>query len=274
MLTDNSRIYISKEFNDFINKDHQIQLIHSSPYYPQGNGINESSHKTFEGIIKTMSEMEKYTSYREIVDTAVLAYNNTPHGSLGDSPFFHVFGVDCILPGFSDLTAQYAMDLRLLYLKERWTEFNNNQECKEIKKQNLETEEMFKVGDLVTYELPEILRKKFQHYSKCKQYCPYWSLPYRILKVGKEFIEVVPICYNGKVERLPLAKVKILRNQDGETYIKQLEDFVSFPNNAKRNLPIKDTKMEVLAKRPRNQQILFTEEEGDLVEGVAQLMTI
>eukprot|EP00923_Selenidium_pygospionis_P053070 GHVN01091917.1.p1 GENE.GHVN01091917.1~~GHVN01091917.1.p1 ORF type:complete len:115 (+),score=3.83 GHVN01091917.1:543-887(+) len=52
----------------------------TSPYYPQGNGINESSHRLLEHVIKTSL-------------------------ATGETPAALVFGQDLVLPGWQDYSA-------------------------------------------------------------------------------------------------------------------------------------------------------------------------
>jgi transposase InsO family protein len=53
IITDNAQVFKSVEMNDFCNR-HKIILGHSTPYYPQGNGLVESSNKSLVRIIKKL----------------------------------------------------------------------------------------------------------------------------------------------------------------------------------------------------------------------------
>jgi hypothetical protein len=72
-------------------------LIHSTPYYPQGNGLAESSNKSLINIIKTLLEDNKkawdskikFSRWDDMVTTK---------RSLGVSPFQIVYGVEAIFP--------------------------------------------------------------------------------------------------------------------------------------------------------------------------------
>jgi hypothetical protein len=59
IITDNAAAFRSKNLIDFCNQYH-IGLGHSTAYYPQGNGLAESSNKTLVNIIKkTLQENKK-----------------------------------------------------------------------------------------------------------------------------------------------------------------------------------------------------------------------
>ena len=53
LVTDNAQAFKSKVMVDFCNK-YNITLTHSTPYYPQGNGLAESSNKSLVRIIKKL----------------------------------------------------------------------------------------------------------------------------------------------------------------------------------------------------------------------------
>jgi len=58
IITDNAAAFKSKKLINFCNKYH-ITLGHSTAYYPQGNGLAESSNKSLINIIKKLLEENK-----------------------------------------------------------------------------------------------------------------------------------------------------------------------------------------------------------------------
>ena len=60
IITDNAETFKSKRMIDLCNKYH-ITLGHSTTYYPQGNGLAESSNKSLMNIIKKLLEDNKKT---------------------------------------------------------------------------------------------------------------------------------------------------------------------------------------------------------------------
>ena len=58
IVTDNATTFKSKKMINFCHKYH-ISLNHSTAYYPQGNGLAESSNKSLVRIIKNLLEDNK-----------------------------------------------------------------------------------------------------------------------------------------------------------------------------------------------------------------------
>jgi hypothetical protein len=74
-----------------------IKLKYSASYYPQGNGLAESTNKNLIKIIKrTVSENHK--NWHNALYKALWADRVTPKASIGNSPFFLIYGRESILP--------------------------------------------------------------------------------------------------------------------------------------------------------------------------------
>ena len=74
-----------------------ITLIHSTPYYPQGNGPTESSNKSLIKIIKRLLEDNK-KAWDSKLKFSLWADRVKTKRSLGISPFQLVYGVEAIFP--------------------------------------------------------------------------------------------------------------------------------------------------------------------------------
>jgi hypothetical protein len=74
-----------------------ISLIQSTPYYPQGNGLAESSNKSLIKIIKRLLEDNK-KAWDSKLKFSLWANRVTTKRSLGVSPFQPVYGVEAIFP--------------------------------------------------------------------------------------------------------------------------------------------------------------------------------
>ena len=81
---------------DFCNKYH-ITLGHSTTYYPQGNGLAESSNKSLVNFIKKLLEDNKKTWNKKLVN-ALCADRLTTKNSIGTSPYYLVYGMDVFFP--------------------------------------------------------------------------------------------------------------------------------------------------------------------------------
>jgi transposase InsO family protein len=73
-----------------------IALIHSTPYYPQRNGLAESSNKSLIKIIKRLLDDNK-KAWDSKLKFSLWADRVTTKRSLGISPFHLVYGVEAIL---------------------------------------------------------------------------------------------------------------------------------------------------------------------------------
>jgi hypothetical protein len=76
---------------------YQITLGHSTTYYPQGNGLAESSNKSLVNIIKKMLQDNKKSWHNKLVH-ALWADRLTTKRSIGMSPYQLVYGMDVVFP--------------------------------------------------------------------------------------------------------------------------------------------------------------------------------
>jgi hypothetical protein len=74
-----------------------IQLVHSTAYYPQGNGLAESSNKSLVRIIKKLLE-QNARGWDSKLKFALWADRVTCKKSIGTSPFKLVYGTEAIFP--------------------------------------------------------------------------------------------------------------------------------------------------------------------------------
>jgi ribonuclease HI/transposase InsO family protein len=96
ITTDNAKAFSSTELSSFCFK-YGIILSHSSNYYPQGNGLAESSNKNLMTILKkTVGDNKR--SWDNKIKFALWADRITKKSSTGKSPFELVYGLDVTLP--------------------------------------------------------------------------------------------------------------------------------------------------------------------------------
>lgn len=96
IITDNVASFKSKKMVDFCSEYH-ILLGHSTAYYPQGNGLAESSNKSLMRIIKKLLQHNKKAWHSKLIH-ALWADRISIKKSIGTSPFQLVYGVDAIFP--------------------------------------------------------------------------------------------------------------------------------------------------------------------------------
>jgi len=96
IITDNAAAFGSKKMVDFCHKYH-ITLGHSTTYYPQGNGLAESSNKNLVAIIKKLLEENKRSWHNKLVH-ALWADRLATKKSIGMSPFQLVYEIEAVFP--------------------------------------------------------------------------------------------------------------------------------------------------------------------------------
>ena len=74
-----------------------IKLKYSANYYPQGNGLAESSNKNLIKILKCTA-VNHHKNWHKALSNAVWADRVTPKAAIGNSSFSLVYGKEAILP--------------------------------------------------------------------------------------------------------------------------------------------------------------------------------
>eukprot|EP00253_Pinus_taeda_P036245 PITA_36245 len=96
IITDNAAAFKSKRMINFFHKFH-ITLGHSTAYYPQGNGLAESSNKSLINIIKKVLEENKKNWHKKLTN-AIWVDRLTTKRSIRMSPYELVYGMEANFP--------------------------------------------------------------------------------------------------------------------------------------------------------------------------------
>jgi transposase InsO family protein len=96
IVTDNASSFKSEPLVKFC-EQFKISLIHSTPYYSQGNGLAESSNKSLIKLIKILLKDNK-RAWDSKLKFALWADRVTTKKSLGTSPFQLVYGMEVVFP--------------------------------------------------------------------------------------------------------------------------------------------------------------------------------
>jgi len=96
LVFDNATYFLSLKLNEF-SLQNGIVLKHSSNYYPQGNGLAESTNKNLIRIIKKTIFSEQRNWHTSLTN-ALWDDCVTPKPSLNTSPYFLVYDKEAILP--------------------------------------------------------------------------------------------------------------------------------------------------------------------------------
>ena len=94
LITDNAPAFNDRHLVSLC-EEMGVKLAHSTSYYPQGNGLAESSNKILSRIIKKLLEENK-RSWDSKLKFALWADRVTIKNSIGTSPFKLVYGTEAI----------------------------------------------------------------------------------------------------------------------------------------------------------------------------------
>ena len=96
LVFDNAAYFSSIKITAFDNEK-GMKLHYSANYYPQGNGLAESTNKNLIRILKKIV-IENQRSWHVALPNAPCTDRVTPKNSLGVSPYTLVYGKEAILP--------------------------------------------------------------------------------------------------------------------------------------------------------------------------------
>ena len=96
LVFDNAKYFSSIKLTAFAH-DKGIKLHYSANYYPQGNGLAESSNKNLIRILKK-TVIENQRSWHSALPNALWDERVTPKSAIGVSPYTFVYGKEAILP--------------------------------------------------------------------------------------------------------------------------------------------------------------------------------
>lgn len=215
ILTDHGTAFTSTIFRDYVLKELRTQHIMSSIEYPQGNAINESSHRLLEVAIRA-SPVSSKLPFHELVMDATLLHNATPHSMLGDTPSSLMFGVDLRIPGLQQYEDQVEESARLATMSTyRGIRALQNQ-LKELQKMAEQNQistigpRAYLVGDIVIYALGATEASRASHHSGAIKYAAVNSFPHRVLKVLPHNLEVQPIWTEGASRVVPTTQCRLI----------------------------------------------------------------
>ena len=96
LVFDNAKYFSSIKLTAFAHEK-GIKLHYSANYYPQGNGLAESSNKNLIRILKKIV-IENQRSWHSALPNALWDDRVTPKSVVGVSPYTLVYGKEAILP--------------------------------------------------------------------------------------------------------------------------------------------------------------------------------
>lgn len=99
---DNGSQFISREFEDYC-KERNIELNHTTPYFPQENGEIERQNRSIVKRLKIANVERK--DWKEEMNKFLLAYRTTPHNTTGKTPseLMYGFTIRSKIPSIRDI---------------------------------------------------------------------------------------------------------------------------------------------------------------------------
>jgi ribonuclease HI len=193
IITDNAASFKSEPLIKFC-EQFQISLVHSTPYYPQGNGLAESSNKSLIKIIKRLLEDNK-RAWDSKLKFSLWADRVTTKRSLGTSPFQLVYGAEAVFPTqlalpvakfFQDYEGEpdhmirrihQIVEVQQIREQARDAAYSHQQKIKQAFDRKVKKKE-FEIGDLVfKWDAPR------QDKGKHSKFDALWIGPFKISEI-------------------------------------------------------------------------------------------
>ena len=209
ILVDRGSEFTGQAFKDYVLKELAAQLIYTSAYYPQGNGINEAVHKELEKSIGMALEFDDL-EVEKALEVALQLHNSVPHSATGVSPYSSMFGFEPTFPGWQHLRQDDATSRRITREEaniQRWMRRKLQEEEREMTQ-----EEVYNPGDWVVYHMSSYEQERTTisgHESG--RFAPCWSLPHKVVEVKKLQLVLSPIGCPELKRDVPVSKVRMLR---------------------------------------------------------------
>lgn len=207
ILHDRGSEFKSTLFSNYILNTLRCISVTTSAYYPQGNAINESSHKSIDTMLSVCAKSYQLSFADALIHT-ILIYNSTPHTATGYSPFYFLHGCEPNLPGLQGFQQRQSSTDHLTYLEHLRAHNIQRQLLKENPHLELVRKTQVKLNDWVVYLLPDYkenikqdLISKFSHR---------WSLPAKIIAIKNNQITVENWGNKRQVE-IPISRIKHLQ---------------------------------------------------------------
>lgn len=225
VLTDRGKPFLAEEFDRYITRDLRAYHVFTTPYYPQGNGINEACHKALEYALAAGHEDPNLDFSTALAD-AVAVHNATPHVSTRESPYAMLFGFEPTMPGWQTFaikgTAEGRKGLRLQRRQAAMIRARLENE-----KRALTPPTTIVPGDWVVIHLPLALRRGAQlltEQDSSIRYNPTWSLPAKVHSVEATTVTCDPCGVTAARRRIARTRVKLLKGDIPATlYLSNLQ---------------------------------------------------
>ena len=211
VVVDQGTAFTSDKFRSFMLQDQNAMIVYSSARYPQGNGINEASHRGLEAALRACVQLDGSIMFEDALYDAVLAYNCTPHLELGESPGCFIFGMEISLPGWQRHTEKLSAMTRLAKMHDMRARKMMQEVLRSQEHLQLVNASELKVGEWVVYWLtPRERRQDLADGTGLAKYTAEWSMPVRVIEIKNRAVIVAERDEGGIPRQVPLRHVRRL----------------------------------------------------------------
>lgn len=244
LLSDNGPPFSSTRFDEYL-RNHGIEGLKSTVYYPQGNAVIEAFHQFLRRGINIQTRINPDAPIEDTLATLLYHYRATPTIAIRESPFFMLTGLDMVRPGLqaytmiTDLHRKQQLELLLEIRADLMDTLIRNIALRPYK----ESKEV-RVNDLVIYELNATELQRFNKtYVKGKS-LPRWSEPMRVVEVlaNGQKLRLKSIWNEKGMKEVSRQQVTIVKNSEDELILPWKELEIKHARRQKAGiLPVSDS---------------------------------
>ena len=263
VLSDRGSEFVNRNFTKYITEELLSYHMKTTPYFPQGNAINETSHHVINVGLKTCMATKEDFDRDTTLSDIVRAYNATPHSAIGCTPHYAVFGNEPIFPGWQELKEYSDMKTNIRNIKKkRHDDIVNRLTDKERAKciRSSGKSQNFKVGDWIIYQLSDYERRVqsvLSEKAESLKLQPHWSLPVKVVEINDNVLKVNSIGSGNKSTReVSKSCCKILPTRVPESLIPLIKENIQFEVPMKRSRRIHEPELKFKIKRKHNNKYI------------------
>ena len=172
--------------------------------------MNESSHQSLERLVGAALAGGEQQFSRALRNATVI-HNAAPHSATGESPYFALFGTECVMPGWQALAYDLPEEVRKRSRevdRQIKMAFAMLRSDRKIAKSE-EKREKYEIGEWIVFMRSDYELKQTAAAAEDGSYTAAWSLPAKILKIGRGQLTVR--VFGTEAERIiPFSQVRRL----------------------------------------------------------------
>lgn len=182
-------VFKSELFHRYVTQELGAYHVFTSPYYPQGNAINEACHQGLE--VSVSAAMRETNDIHVALRDAVKVHNAVPHLGTGESPYFLMFGFEPVFPGWQSLSHNVNTPVMRLKLADKRLRTMTIERMVKEERQLETVGDAFQLYSWVVFPLGPYEHGFATHpESTSRTMCPKMSLPSKVIKVNEKTLVV------------------------------------------------------------------------------------